>query len=115
MPQNLTADCMLVPLPCGCTSDVSHIAVSEPEHEPLVECPWCETTLSRDDFREWLMSEFSPSLHIQRPPHTLVQYGDKLLEAMGRCDCDEPLVRELGGPKFHLEELPQSKPVIVRN
>lgn len=115
MPINFTADCMLVPLPCGCTSEVTDIQAWPTEGTETLECPWCEATLLRDDFTEWLRSEFSPSIFMQRPPRTLIKYGDKLLEAMGRCDCDEPLVREPGGPRFHLEELPPSTPVVVRN
>ena len=116
MSQNFTADCMLVPLPCGCTTDVGEIRASAPEQEQqLLECPWCEATFSRDDFRDWMRSEFSPQLFMHRPPRTLVKYAGKLLEALGRCDCDEPLVREPGGPKFHLEELGEGTPEVVRN
>jgi len=115
MARNFTADCMLVPLPCGCCSDVGEIYVWAPEHEEMLERPWCDTTFARDDFKEWLSSEFSPSLLIQHPPRNLLRYAGKVLEAMGWCDCNEPLVREPGGKKFHLDELPKSRPEIVRN
>jgi len=116
MAQNLTADCMLMPLPCGCCADAGSILVWEPEGQVILECPWCDATFSRDDVHEWLHSESSPQLYIQRPPRTLVRYAGKVLEALGRCDCDEPLVREAGTKqKLHLGELPESTPEVMRN
>jgi hypothetical protein len=86
------------------------------DEDQQIECPWCDAAFSMNDFREWAGSEYSPSIQMLRPPPTLVLYAGKVFEALGRCDCDEPLVREPGSnQKIHLGELPASTPVVMRN
>lgn len=91
-PPDLTPNVYLIPLPCGCIADQSHIYVSD--NGKNLECPWCESTFSAKEFGEWL-DDLTPQFNT-RDPYMLVKFGLDLFELIEWHSCGAPIVRKCG-------------------